>query len=148
MEAHKVGVFGEFRNLSKVLRKVRVDAFYQKNDKFMANHVETTPSIIKMPLTIDNWADNSLDQYGFALQTDWAVTENNFLVAGYEFNNDDLNATSTTQARRTAFGNMMIGRLPQPQNTSSGKLRSHRLLRWFDGIPCTFASAERISLKR
>ena len=40
------------------------------------------------------------------------------MVAGYEFNYDDLNATSTTQARRTAFGNMMIGRLPQPKNTS------------------------------
>ena len=138
----KLGVFGEFRNLSKVLRKVRVDAFYQKNDKFMANHVETTPSIIKMPLTIDNWADNSLDQYGFALQTDWAVTENTFLVAGYEFNNDDLNATSTTQARRTAFGNMMIGRLPQPQKY---QLANYDRIGYYDGSMVShalFASAE------
>jgi len=138
----KLGVFGEFRDLSKVLRKVRVDAFYQKNDKFMANHVETTPSIIAMPLTIDNWADNSLDQYGFALQTDWAVTENTFLVAGYEFNYDDLNATSTTQARRTAFGNMMIGRLPQPQKY---QLANYDRIGHYDGSMAShalFASAE------
>ena len=138
----KLGVFGEFRDLSKVLRKVRVDAFYQKNDKFMANHVETTPSIIAMPLTIDNWADNSLDQYGFALQTDWAVTENTFLVAGYEFNYDDLNATSTTQARRTTFGNMMIGRLPQPQKY---QLANYDRIGHYDGSMAShalFASAE------
>ena len=56
----------------------------------MNNHVE----VINSPVVVDNYADNSLDQYGFSLQTNWSVSDSTFIVAGYEFNNDDLDAQS------------------------------------------------------
>lgn len=54
----------------------------------MLNHVQ----VAGMPLIIDNLADNSLDQYGLSIQSDWAVLDSTFIVAGYEFNYDDLDA--------------------------------------------------------
>lgn len=86
----KLGVFGELHDLTESLKKVRFDVFYQKNDKTMNNHVE----VINSPVVVDNYADNSLDQYGFSLQTNWSVSDSTFIVAGYEFNNDDLDAQS------------------------------------------------------
>lgn len=86
----KLGVFGELHDLTESLKKVRFDVFYQKNDKTMNNHVE----VINSPVVVDNYADNSLDQYGFSLQTNWSVSDATFIVAGYEFNNDDLDAQS------------------------------------------------------
>lgn len=86
----KLGVFGELHDLTESLKKVRFDVFYQKNDKTMNNHVE----VINSPVVVDNYADNSLDQYGFSLQTNWSVSDSTFIVAGYEFNNDGLDAQS------------------------------------------------------
>lgn len=88
----KVGAFSELRDLTASLKKVRLDVFYQKNDKDMLNHVQ----VAGMPLIIDNLADNSLDQYGLSIQSDWAVLDSTFIVAGYEFNYDDLDAKSIT----------------------------------------------------
>lgn len=90
----KVGAFGEFRNLSDYLTRVRVDGYYQRSKKSMENYV----SAEEMPMTIDNFSDNELDQYGFSLQTDWQLGENNYLITGYEFEYDDLDAKSDTTA--------------------------------------------------
>lgn len=139
----KLGVFGEFRDLSKVLRKVRVDAFYQKNDKSMTNNVETNPFITSMPYNIMNLADNSLDQYGISLQTDWAVSDSTMVIAGYEFNYDDLDATSSVEARRNALGNMMNSGAMDPD--MKDKLGNYDKFGFYKGSMTThalFASAE------
>lgn len=90
----KVGAFTELRAVNQYLQRLRVDAFYQNSDKSMHNHVEQDG----MPLTIDPYADNDLDSYGLSLQTDWALGDNHYLIAGYEFNYDKLDAVSRTEA--------------------------------------------------
>lgn len=90
----KVGIFTDIKNLNEYLTRIRVDAFYQTSNKQMQNHIAVTG----MPFMIDNYADNDLDQYGISIQTDWQLGENNYLVAGYEFNYDDLDATSSVLA--------------------------------------------------
>lgn len=90
----KVGIFTDIKNLNEYLTRIRVDAFYQTSNKQMQNHIAVTG----MPFMIDNFADNDLDQYGISIQTDWQLGENNYLVAGYEFNYDDLDATSSVLA--------------------------------------------------
>ena len=63
----KVGLFADFRNLGEYLSRIRADVFYQKSTKNMLNHVAGSD----MPFTVDNYADNETDQYGFSLQSDW-----------------------------------------------------------------------------
>ena len=99
----KVGIFTDIKNINEYLTRIRVDAFYQTSNKQMQNHIAVTG----MPFMIDNFADNDLDQYGISIQTDWQLGENNYLVAGYEFNYDDLDATSSVLA--VAPRNMGMG---------------------------------------
>ena len=84
----KIGLFGEFRNITNNLVRLRVDAFYQTSKKEMQNHVQPAPIIV-----MDNFADNTLDQIGLSIQSDWQFGENHYLVAGYEYNYDDLDST-------------------------------------------------------
>lgn len=106
----KVGVFGDFKNINKSLSRVRVDAFYQKSNKQMLNHV----GVSGMPMRVDNYADNDLDQYGFSFQTDWKLGDSNFLIVGYEYNYDDLDATSDT------YSNMRMGAISIPYYYTHG----------------------------
>lgn len=110
----KVGIFTDIKNLNEYLTRIRVDAFYQTSNKQMQNHIAVTG----MPFMIDNFADNDLDQYGISIQTDWQLGENNYLVAGYEFNYDDLDATSSVLA--VAPRNMGMGIQKGTYYTSSG----------------------------
>lgn len=110
----KVGIFTDIKNLKEYLTRIRVDAFYQTSNKQMQNHIAVTG----MPFMIDNFADNDLDQYGISIQTDWQLGENNYLVAGYEFNYDDLDATSSVLA--VAPRNMGMGIQKGTYYTSSG----------------------------
>ena len=94
----KVGAFVEAKNLSDNLVRVRADAFYQKSDKWMHNRVWVSPMPV-YSMKMDNYADNQLDQYGVAIQTDWQLGDLHYLIAGYEFNYDDLEAMTNTHTR-------------------------------------------------
>ena len=92
---YKAGVFAEVKNISANLVRVRTDAFYQRGDKTMTNTIGSPsnrdPSVISY---VSPLADNKLNQYGFSVQTDWRFGQNHYLIAGYEFNYDDLDANS------------------------------------------------------
>ena len=87
----KFGMFSESKNINDYLVRVRLDAFYQKSKKEMTNFVPVPNVINTMPM-----ADNTIDQYGFSAQTDWQLGDNHYLITGYEFEYDKLDATSTT----------------------------------------------------
>lgn len=89
----KFGIFSESKNINDYLVRVRLDAFYQKSKKNMTNFV---PAQGGMPMNIMPMADNTMDQYGFSAQTDWQLGDNHYLITGYEFEYDKLDATSTT----------------------------------------------------
>ena len=86
------------KNLTDNLVRLRMDTFYQKTTKEMENLVQPAA----MPLSMQNWADNDLRQTGFSVQSDWQLGEH-YLVAGYEYSHDDLDA----QSRFTMAGGMM-----------------------------------------
>lgn len=94
-ERYKVALFGEMKNISQNLVRARADVFYQGNDKEMINTVPASTMTV-LPL-----ADNSMDQYGLSLQTDWQLGTNHYLIAGYEYNRDNLNADSITKMKMT-----------------------------------------------
>lgn len=102
----KVGAFTELRAINQYLQRLRVDAFYQNSDKSMHNHVEQDG----MPFTIDPYADNDLDSYGLSMQADWSLGDNHYLITGYEFNYDDLDAISRTESYiASSLGSMISG---------------------------------------
>ncbi len=94
-ERYKAGVFAEVKNISDNLVRVRTDAFYQRGNKSMANTIGTSNGRVPNSTSyVSPLADNKLNQYGFSVQTDWRFGQNHYLIAGYEFNYDDLDATS------------------------------------------------------
>lgn len=99
-ERYKVALFGEMKNISQNLVRARADVFYQGNDKEMINTVPASTMTV-LPL-----ADNSMDQYGLSLQTDWQLGTNHYLIAGYEYNRDNLNADSITKMKMTIRGRL------------------------------------------
>lgn len=82
----KGALFVDMKNLTDNLVRLRMDVFHQKTTKQMENLVKPGP-------TMRNWADNDLQQTGFSLQTDWQLGEH-YLIAGYEYSHDDLDAWS------------------------------------------------------
>ena len=101
-ERYKVALFGEMKNISQNLVRARADVFYQGNDKEMINTVPAGHMGTVLPL-----ADNSMDQYGLSLQTDWQLGTNHYLIAGYEYNRDNLNADSITKMKMTSRGRLI-----------------------------------------
>lgn len=85
-------IFGEFKNLTQNLARLRFDLTQERNKKIMQNHVQS----VGMPATVESYADNTLDTTGFNTQTDWIIGENHYLVTGYELTYDNLSADSDT----------------------------------------------------
>lgn len=109
-------VFGEFKNISDTLSRVRIDVSQERNKKKMDNHVATdmaagpifdmlemTPPAamqgfldLPLPVTVDSFTDNTTDTTALSIQTDWNLGDNHFLIAGYELAYDKLDASSTS----------------------------------------------------
>lgn len=124
-------IFGEFKNISDTLSRVRIDLSQERNAKKMDNHVvsnidpmtvisQIMPSGMGqsrrpggMPcmspgqmgqlmeslkgerdVTVDNFTDNTTDTTALSIQTDWNLSDNHFLIVGYEFAYDKLKAES------------------------------------------------------
>lgn len=96
----KTAVFYEQKNLTENFLRLRADAYWQKSDKTMHNRVWMTPMPI-MNMKMDNYANNNLTQYGVSVQTDWQLGDAHYLIAGYEFMYDDLEAETETHTRTT-----------------------------------------------
>ena len=126
-------IFGEFKNISDTLSRVRIDLSPERNAKKMDNHVVTKmnptdimsqimkpssskamppqmggmppgvggpsvgmPDLGIVPVTVDNWTDNTTDTTAFSIQTDWNLTDSHFMMIGYEMTYDKLKAYSTS----------------------------------------------------
>lgn len=92
-------IFGEFKNLTENLARLRIDASYEKNHKLMENFVQQNGIVTPFGTTsmlMDNFADNDLYTTSISIQSDWILGDNHYLITGYEFSYDDLKAGSET----------------------------------------------------
>ena len=124
-------IFGEFKNISDTLSRVRIDVSQERNAKKMDNHVVTPadpsaivnelvtgmPSGIEIlpkayPTTVDNFTDNTTDTTALSIQSDWNIADNHFLIVGYEFAYDKLKAKSTSGIKTAADVNVSMPRPP------------------------------------
>lgn len=88
----KGALFFEVKEAVSFMPKLRLDLFYQQSHKKMHNHVELDPKVIFTPAIMDNFADNYNSQWGLQLQSDWAVSDHTYIIAGYDFNYNILDA--------------------------------------------------------
>ena len=93
----KGALFFEMNNINDYLARLRLDVFHQQSNKDMHNRVYTSGFYEEYGAfantRMNNYADNKLKQTGFSVQSDWTLGDH-YLIAGYEFSYDDLDATS------------------------------------------------------
>lgn len=92
-ERTRGAVFAEFKDLNDTLARLRIDSSYEQNTKYMDNYVHTSPL---MPYGITSYADNELKTASVSVQADWVINDSNYLITGYEFSHDSLDADSST----------------------------------------------------
>lgn len=97
----KAALFFEVKEAVSFMPKLRLDVFYQQSHKKMHNHVELDPNVVFMPATMDNYADNYNNQWGLQLQTDWAISDHTYIIAGYDFNYNILDADTSVDSTST-----------------------------------------------
>ena len=88
-ERMRGAAFAEFKNISENFVRLRLDTALESNKKQMQNHV-----VMFGPYMLDNFADNKLTTSSFNAQTDWQIGNAHYLIAGYEFSHDNLEAKS------------------------------------------------------
>ena len=97
----KAALFFEVKEAVSFMPKLRLDLFYQQSHKKMHNHVELDPNVVFMPAVMDNYADNYNNQWGLQLQTDWAISDHTYIIAGYDFNYNILDADTSVDSTST-----------------------------------------------
>ncbi len=113
---------------SGTLSRVRIDLSQERNAKKMDNHVKpdidastvmkqfmpklpflNVPSGNLHDVTVDNFTDNTTDTTALSIQTDWNISDNHFLIAGYELSYDKLKANSTSHIQANGIGVEITG---------------------------------------
>ncbi len=153
---NKVGVFVDAKNISDVLTRVRWDAFWQKTQKKMLNHVNsvasdpgsvevngTTYNYNSATTTLNNNADNRLTTIGTSLQTDWQLGKDHYLVTGYEFSQDTMKADTVNDI--SVMMKMASGRdflvKPYSERYNEGKQTTHSIFAAFEStLPHDFVA--------
>ncbi len=96
-DLRKVGVYYDGKDLSPVVRKVHVDAYYQTVDRLFRNEVTMNPT---PPITVDvvSTSDDRNVNYGGTAQVDLQFHPDHYTIAGLNYLTDNLltDKTSTT----------------------------------------------------
>ncbi|MFT0851392.1 TonB-dependent receptor [Achromobacter sp. F4_2707] len=98
----KVGLYYDGENLSPLVRKVHVDAYYQKVDRLFSNTVTMQPLPI-MSVGVNSTSDDRNVNYGGTAQVDLQFYPSHYTIAGVQYLMDDLDTAknSTTSTTRS-----------------------------------------------
>lgn len=102
-ERRKAGAYAEFRDISELVSRVRVDGFYQEVTKEMINIIGVKPTSM-LTIDQDQWTRNEQASWGGTMQVDLLPHENHHVILGYDMNLDDLDATTEILQTITMFG--------------------------------------------
>ncbi len=90
-DREKYAVFYEHLNEDPILRKLRVDAYYQNSDRQFNTFSDTffeVPFPLSSQTTIETYS--TLDTIGTNIQADLFTTETNLIIVGFQSINDEL----------------------------------------------------------
>ena len=92
----------ELRELNDYLAKIKLNGYFQNMEKNFINNVNVyaftnmmwmgNPRTISVAVNQDIQTINSQDSYGGSFQTEWTLGSSHYVVAGIDYNKDDLNA--------------------------------------------------------
>lgn len=102
-ERRKTGAYAEFRDISDLVSRVRVDGFYQEVTKEMINIIGVKPTAF-LTVDQDQWTRNEQASWGGTVQVDLLPHESHHVILGYDVNLDDLDATTEINQTTTMFG--------------------------------------------
>lgn len=108
-----MGVFVDARQVNDTLARVRWDAYWQKSRKEMNNYIrqdsnepgkrevemmgrKQTVAYDSSTAVMNISSDNRLTTLGTSLQADWQLSDDHYLITGYEFSQDKLKADTTS----------------------------------------------------
>ena len=119
-------VFGEFKNLTENLARLRIDLSQERNTKLMENHVNPSTATERAP-SVNSYADNTLDTSSLNTQADWILGDNHYLITGYEFSYDDLDAISQTYLDLSSIVPIMRDPVQSKDQSFSGYQMRHSI---------------------
>jgi len=119
-------VFGEFKNLTENLARLRIDLSQERNTKLMENHVNPSTATKPAP-SVNSYADNTLDTSSLNTQADWILGDNHYLITGYEFSYDDLDAISQTYLDLSSIRPIMRDPVQSKDQSFSGYQMRHSI---------------------
>lgn len=98
----KVGLYYTGEDLSPIVRKVHVDAYYQTVDRLFANRVAMRPTPM-INVGVTSTSDDRNINYGGTAQVDLQLHPSHYTIAGVHYLMDDLDTAKTSETR-TAIG--------------------------------------------
>lgn len=103
-ERKKLGFFADAKNLNDYWARLRFDVYVQDTSKKMQNFISPNMSPAPMVMTVNNFTDNTNQNIGVSVQTEWQLGENNYLIAGTGIQTDDLDGSTNTYQNMTIMG--------------------------------------------
>ena len=97
------------RELGDNLVKLNINAYHQNMGKDFCNHIIAQPDISAPATHIELMTDNDQDSYGGSIKSEWLLFGDHYLVAGFDFNRDDLSATSDDRRWKVLNGFTLPG---------------------------------------
>jgi len=112
-DLRKVGLYYDGTDISDLVRKVHVDAYYQTVDRLFMNEVVMQPLPI-MTVGVESTSDDRNVNYGGTAQVDLQFHPDHYTIVGLHYLTDNLKTakTSTTSTR--------MGMAPPSVTSSSG----------------------------
>jgi len=102
-DREKIGVFYQYNDISDSLKKIEINAYRQESDRRFNTFPSTLINLGALTLQTDAsiFTTSELVTDGALIQTDWNVTDQNYLIIGAQYLNDEmeqdrLNIRSTT----------------------------------------------------
>lgn len=94
-DLNKYGVYYRGAPLAGVIKKIKVDGYYQWVDRDFSNHVKVDPGVIVVE--VDSTSVDRNINYGGSAQVDFNLPEKHQLIVGVQYLMDDLDTHKTTQ---------------------------------------------------
>ena len=120
-ERKKLGFFADAKNLNDYWARLRFDVYVQDTSKKMQNYIYPNTSASPFPtmVKVNNFTDNTNQNVGVSVQTEWQLGESNYLIVGAGIQSDKLDGTTKTNQYSYVALPPMFGGVSETDSWSS-----------------------------
>ena len=117
-DLRKYGLYYDGAEISDIVRRVHVDAFYQTVDRLFLNGATVAP-LPGRTIAFDTTSDDVNVNWGGTVQADLQFHPDHYTVVGLQYLADELKADKTTQTIQTGFAPFPIVTFQESSDESS-----------------------------